>query len=254
MPYEILRSQFNSDVDKCKSTIYYKKLFQIAAPKITFSSLGKHFFFPRNGVKTILDEKAIPDILNCSCPQCSQFFGKPIFTHPESIIKVLVDKKEGELKENGILLLAILVWMGPSFLIRLLFSNDAIPRSISQDTIAWTLRQRGKQVFTDQAKIEEFITAYTTVALQFDLPCFKWDQNCNFKDYSRRTVFPYINEKEPRDHGSPGTVVIKYRIHSDHMEKAFRENIEFQNKQASALLSVYVCTIRIYLTSTTAEC
>ena len=209
----------------CSSYQYLSKLLSIRQPEITLrikdiQSNQETVFFPRSRVREILGKKdAIDDILQCRCPRCKKHLVSTS-GDAEEISQSILSRNHPK-----VLLLAILIYLGYSYLIKFL----ALQAEIHDSALSIEERLLERDDFPDlmpigsaainsamrrRAEAKLFLDNYRQVRMFFDLPVFntseRWTQRWD-DDYR----FPFLDDQKHGE-GAFGQV-FKFNIHPEYL-------------------------------------
>jgi hypothetical protein len=192
----------------CPSYDALRDIYRTAQPPLPAQSpldvlkeRDSKMFFPRAAIKRILDKHRISKILDCSCKRCE--IGR------ESNLPKF-DALVNWVSQHGRIVLAILIYLGQTWLIKYLGGKAD---RVSDDNLDAVLG-----IFANQQPPglpKHFMQSYQSALYLFQPPRFMLDSPNLIYDKHQR--FPYLNEEFVAQ-GSFGKVY-KFEIHPDYLDQ-----------------------------------
>lgn len=181
-------------------------------------------FFPRSAIKKILDKPRIREILNCSCDRCK--IGR------ESG-KVRFDTLVEWVSNNGQIVLAVLIYLGHTWLIKSLGEKADKISDDNLDAVFSIIANRQPAGLP-----KAFKESYQCALYLFQPPRFTLGSPTLVCDDRQR--FPYLNE-EFVARGSFAEVY-KFEIHPDYLDK----DLTSKYTDRSASVSIPKCMVEYF--------
>ena len=177
-------------------------------------------FFPKNEVRKVLENgEVLEDILRCRCDQCRRYLIMSASDSKEIAHSILSSDRP------KVVLLAILLYLGRSFLIRYFAQQDSVhdaalvidPKILSAkdfpDLLA--LGSQSNQASSQSSEQQEwFLENYHLARMLFDPPAFRTKDKWTF-NYPEDCRFPFLDDQKHGE-GSFGEV-FKFNIHRDYL-------------------------------------
>jgi len=179
-------------------------------------------FYPSSRMRELFaNEATVTKILECRCATCIRHlrFSR---TDLDEMVKSVLDKRKPK-----VILLAVLVYLGRSYMIKVLSRfvglDDTELRSLRRSTLAestWaelldTEAKAGSLSREGSRVLDCFLENYESVVNLFSLPEFS-TRSAWTCEYSSGQRFPFIDEEAHRE-GSFGEVR-RFNIHSDYLD------------------------------------
>ena len=221
-----LYRHFHGTDQSCRSHKYLGKLLLIGVPDLDLAQLriddlqkrDQTVFYPRSKTKTLFNREAITNILRCRCDICSRHL---LFSDAD--LQDMLDSILNERKPK-VLLLAVLVYLGRSYMIQVLSRldslNDTKLLSLHSSTLepaiwAKLLEIQPRPENLSRESLECFLKNYELVVHRFCLPEFS-PREVWKAEYASTQRFPFIDDEAHRE-GSFGKVR-KFNIHVDYLD------------------------------------
>jgi hypothetical protein len=225
---------YRQNIDRgCHSHSYWQRLRRVARPTVDPTRIKELYkrenvlFYAKKDVYGILgEEAALDDILRCRESCCKQHL-MMADTEPKMIKDSVLNKNKPK-----VILLAILIYLGKSYMIWRLSKHDKLHDSAldalhgmaSESDSTWIemwadLLKRptegGKLSKKCREEIDTFLENYRFVTNLFDLPVFS-TQNSWDMGYSEDRRLPFLDD-ELHCEGTD-TDIHKFNIHEDYLD------------------------------------
>ena len=212
----------------CVSHEYLMRILAIGEPRVVKHPLRikdildrqDSVFFPKDEVRKVLgSKKVLESILRCRCNQCGEYLKMTLSESKEIALSILSQDRP------KVVLLAILVYLGRTFLIRYLAQQDsihddalAIDREMLSADDFPDLTGLGDQARPSPSQLSEqqdwFLDNYHLARMLFDPPAFRTRDKWTF-NYPKDCRFPFLDDQK-HGAGSFGEVY-KFNIHQDYL-------------------------------------
>ncbi len=214
----------------CRSYDYLKMILEFGKPHVDSTHYRikdlqrreHRLFYPKDETSKLFGkESAIRDIIECRCRVCAHSL------RMSDVDRVAIVNSLRNSKKPKIILLAILVYLGCSYMIRHVSLLDGLHDGALSSFTASKLKEsdwaelldgkmeEGRLSMECKAKRQAFIENYEYVVNLFDLPVLS-TQDTWMTEYSDERRLPFLEDDHHRD-GSFGEVR-KFNIHSSYLD------------------------------------
>ncbi|KAF3940878.1 hypothetical protein ABW19_dt0209552 [Dactylella cylindrospora] len=205
------------ELNACKAFKYFREILRLEQPKFsTFSEKDRKsgkIFYPISDVKKLfLRDGVLQDIISCSeCGGCDRFPGLS-GTKNHHLEQNLVIRSVMDPDRPRFILLAILVCMGQSYLIRYLDSGKFSDITLDNITNPTLLPPKDIRAWLPETiSVEQFLDRFLMLRRRFDLKTFDRFHVGGSLEFDESEILPF-HKDEPHSASSFG-IVRKFEIY-----------------------------------------